>query len=116
MPARKKYPHHPGSKGDVETGREGADYYAPQVGRRQRQVLEALRQGPGSAEEISERIDLHWYLVRPRVSELKALGLAVDDGSRGKGALGGKVHRVRASTPEEHAAFLATQAAEAEHV
>jgi DNA-binding IclR family transcriptional regulator len=107
------YPTTPGHKGTLETGRQGAEYFAPKVGRRQAEVLDALREGPGTAEEIAERTGRHWYITRPRISELKAKGLLVDTGERVASAFGGKTHRVRLATAEELAAFEAAKAAEA---
>jgi hypothetical protein len=102
-----RYPVEPGFKGAPETGGQAARAYAPQVRGRRRQVLDALAQGPGTAEQIGERIGLHWYLVRPRLSELKVMGLTADSGARGTGALGGRVVVHRVTTPLERASFAA---------
>lgn len=110
------YPQtNPGFKGAIETGREAAFAFAPKLGKRQAEVLADLAaHGPSTAEEIGARIDRHWYLVRPRISELKALGLVIDTGGRAKSALGGKTHQVRLTTPDERARFAAAkEAAEA---
>lgn len=80
---------------------------------RQNQVLRGLEPGPGTAEEIGVRIGLHWYLIRPRLSELKELGLVTKTGERGRGALGGSVIRWRLTTPDERAVFAADLAASA---
>lgn len=105
------YPHSlPGFKGAIETGRQEAVAFAPKLGRRQAEVLADLeRHGSSSAEQIGERIGRHWYLVRPRISELKALGLVIDSGGRVTSALGGKTHQVRLTTPEERARFAAVR-------
>jgi predicted ArsR family transcriptional regulator len=108
--AEAHYPHTPGHKGSVETGRDAARAYATEAGRRQRQVLDSLTAGPATAEQIAARIDLHWYLVRPRLSELKAKGLVRDTGERRQTALGGKTCVHRLATPEEVAAFQAEKA------
>ena len=107
------YPHTPGFK-DNGTGKEAALAYAPKVGRRRAQVLAGLESGPATAEQIAKRIDLHWYLTRPRLSELKALGLVVETGERGAGALGGRVNVWRVTTAEERGLFNARKAVEAE--
>jgi hypothetical protein len=104
------FPTTPGFKGCIETGREAADAFAPKLGRRQAEVIAALANGPGTAEEIAARTGRHWYVVRPRVSELKALGLCADTGERVPSAFGGKTHRVRLTTPEERAAFAGQKA------
>ena len=103
------FPESPGWKGEAETGRDGACYYAPQGKGRRAQVLDGLGDGCSTAEEIAERIDLHWYLVRPRLSELKAMGLVTDSGGRGTGALGGKVISWRKTTIAEREAFAEAQ-------
>lgn len=105
------YPETPGFKGSSGTGREAAEYYAGQVNGRRLQVMDGLRSlGVATAEQIAAKIDLHWYLVRPRLSECKALGLVVETGERGKGALGGKVNTWRLLTEEERSLFLARKA------
>ncbi|MGA0601774.1 hypothetical protein ACO2Q3_13795 [Caulobacter sp. KR2-114] len=83
--------------------------YAPQVGRRRAQVLAGLEAGPATAEEIGERIGLHWYLTRPRLSELLALGLVAKTGAHGRGALGGSVNVWRLTTDAEREAFQAAK-------
>lgn len=97
-----RYPFAPGHK-DTGTGRDAAIAYAPQAGTRRAQVLAGLAAGPASAEEIGERIGLHWYLTRPRLSELQALGLVAKTGERGRGALGGAVNLWRLTTAAERA-------------
>lgn len=110
------YPITPGHKGTVETGREAAMAFAPKLGRRQAEALAALENlGVASAEEVAEATKRHWYLTRPRLSELAAQGLVTDSGQRGYGALGGKVIRWRPTTSEERAIHAAQRAAEREH-
>lgn len=104
------YPNIPGWKGG-ETGREAALYYAAQLTGRRSQVMAGLADGPATAEELGERIGLHWYLTRPRLSELKAIGLVTETGERGNGALGGKVNIWRLTTAEEKAVVDATRTA-----
>lgn len=110
------YPEVPGYKGDAPTGREAAEALAPTVSHRRAEVLDDLRRhGPSTADEIADRIGRHWYVVRPRVSELTKLGFAVATGDKRPTGLGGQTQVVRATTPEERAAFLATQEAEGRH-
>ncbi len=110
-----RYPETPGWKGQAETGREAALAYAAEAKGRRRQVLNALIDyGPATAEQLSEKIGLHWYLIRPRLSELKSLGYVADSGERGRGALGGRVVSWRVKTDEEREAEQAAQA-EAPH-
>lgn len=102
----------PGFKGDPNgPGADGARYYAGQMARRQRQVLDGLGRGPKNAEQIGAEIGLHWYLVRPRLSELEAKGAVVKTGERGRSALGGKSTMYRPATAEEASLFLARKAA-----
>lgn len=99
------YPNTPGWKGASDTGRLAAEaYYDKARGRRRAILGSLLDDGPGTAEEIAERLGWHWYLVRPRLSELSRLGLARDSGERGTGAFGGKTVRWRLATAEEQAA------------
>ena len=95
------------------TGELGAIQTGPRLQGRRKAVLAAVERKHGTAEQIGERISLHWYLVRPRLSELKALGLVVETGERGKGALGGKVNVWRITTAEERGIFNARKAVEA---
>ena len=96
------------------TGELGALQTAPRLQSRRTAVLAAIEAKPGTAEQIGERIDLHWYLTRPRLSELKALGLVIETGERGEGALGGKVNVWRATSAQERALFNARKAAATE--
>lgn len=102
-----RYPYSPGFK-DEGTRREAALAYAPKAATRRDQVLAGLGAGPATAEEIGERIGLHWYLTRPRLSELKELGLVIKTGERGRGALGGGVNQWRLTTEQERIDFAAT--------
>lgn len=109
------YPDSPGFKGDpAGPGADGARYYGRQVKGRRLQVLRGLEAGPGTAEQIAERVDLHWYLTRPRLSELKALGLVIETGERGRGALGGSVSHWRLTTTRERSDFAARKAGQNE--
>ena len=108
------YPQHgAGFKGSpTGPGADGARYYQAQVKGRRLQVLQGLEKGPGTAEQIGERVGLHWYLARPRLSELKALGFAVETGQRAPSAFGGQATVYRVTTAEERDAFLTAKAAE----
>lgn len=101
------YPHTPGHKGTSGTGRLAAERYAPKAPNKRARVLVQLARGPATAEQIAEALGDHWYLVRPRLSELKALGLAIETGHHGTGALGGRVNVWRCTTPEERAEHAA---------
>jgi hypothetical protein len=109
------YPFAPGFKGDADTGRDGARKFAPKCATRQAEALEALRAlGEASAEQIAEHTGRHWYLTRPRLSELKAQGRVQDTGRRASTGMGGRTVIWRPSTPEELALHLAREAATAE--
>jgi hypothetical protein len=108
-----QYPNGPGHK-DQGAAREAALAFAPKLGRRQREALDALRQGPGTAEQISGRIGRHWFVTRPRLSELHILGLAVKTDGRGASAFGGRSTIWREATVEERAITAARRAAQAE--
>lgn len=111
-----RYPEVPGFKGASGTGEAASAYYAAQVKGRRADVLAGLEAlgGRATCEEIGAHIGLHFYLTRPRVSELKALGLVIETGERGHGALGGTVNRWRLTTADERSLFLARKAAEDE--
>lgn len=110
-----KYPNHPGHKGLIETGRASAEALASSLGKRQRETLEALEEiGPATADEVADHIERHWYVTRPRFSELRELGLIVDTGQRKETGMGGKTWVARIATPDELACHLATKAVEAE--
>ena len=109
------YPDTPGFKGRIETGREAAQAFTPKLGRRQREALDALAEiGPATADEVANHIDRHFYVVRPRFSELREKGLVIDTGKRRATPFGGKTWEGRLATPAEIAVHLAQQAADAE--
>ncbi|MGI9169397.1 MAG: hypothetical protein ACR2FH_04375 [Caulobacteraceae bacterium] len=105
------YPHSPGFKGDLDTGRRAARSFAPKAKPIRARALAVIERHPATAEEVAEVIGAHWMIVRARCSELRAQGLITDSGRRGEGALGGKVVIWRSTTPLERAAFQATREA-----
>lgn len=99
----------PGFKGSIETGREGAFGFARKLPARQAEVMADLAEhGPSTAEQIAARTGRHWFHTRPRISELKNLGLVVDTGGRVETGMGGKTHQVRLTTAKERADWLAS--------
>lgn len=109
------YPNTPGFKGAVETGREAAMALAPKLGRRQQEALDCLADiGPATADEVAAHIDRHWYVTRPRFSELREKGLIIDTGKRRATEFGGKTWEARLATPAEVAVHVARQVADAE--
>lgn len=109
------YPISAGFKGSLETGRAGAEAVTPKLKTRHAEVLADLAaHGPSTAEDIAARTDRHWYVTRPRISELKAQGLVVETGERRPTEMGGKTHVVRLATAEERALHHARQAIDRE--
>lgn len=85
-PAR--YPDRPGHK-RRETSKAAADAIAPVAGNLRERVLAAVREKPGTPEQIAARLNVPVMNVRPRLSELSRKSLVVDSGKRGK-AMGGR--------------------------
>lgn len=114
-----RYPLRAGHKGDPNgPGAEGAEAVTPSLGRRQQEALEALGRLPGqrgTAEDVAALIGRHWFHVRPRLSECKALGRVVIDPERGVTGFGKPCTIYRVATPEELSLFFARKAAESEH-
>lgn len=109
------YPNTPGFKGAVDTGRDAAKAFAPKLGRRQQEALDCLAEiGPATADEVAGHIHRHWYVTRPRFSELREKGLIIDTGERRSTEFGGKTWVARLATPTEVAVHLARQAVDAE--
>jgi hypothetical protein len=79
------YPHSPGFKGSAETSRQAAEAIAPQLGRLQRLVNDAVKARGTyglTPEEASEVLGIERVSLQPRFSECKAKGLIVDSGRR----------------------------------
>lgn len=79
------YPNAAGFKGAAETGREAAEAIAPQLGRLQRLVQDAVKARGTyglTPEEAANLLNIERVSVQPRFSELKAKGLVVDSGQR----------------------------------
>lgn len=91
------YPHAPGSKGQ-DTSRAAAQAVAPSAESMRAIVLRALRRrGPSTPEEIAVWTRLDLMSVRPRFSELKALGQIETNGETRQSRTGkrAKVWRIR---------------------
>lgn len=82
------YPHSPGAK-RRDTSFAAAAAIAPKATIIRERVLEALKVQPGTPEQIASRIGETVMNVRPRCSQLAALGLIEDSGARGT-AMGGR--------------------------
>jgi predicted ArsR family transcriptional regulator len=102
-----QYPHAPGHKGRSDTGAAAAVLFAPKAKPIRERTLAIIERGPATAEQIADEIGEHFTVVRPRLSEARKLGLVVDSGLRGTGALGGTVVVWRLATLEEREIFVA---------
>ncbi len=107
------YPDAPGSKdrSGSTTSRVAAAAFAPKAKPIRLRTLEVIETRPSTPEEVADQIDVHFMIVRARVSELRAQGLVTPTGEKGRGALGGRVLRWRSTSPEERALFAARKAA-----
>lgn len=82
------YPTEPGWKGR-STSHDAASGIAPRARSLRAQVYDALKQAPGSPEQIAERLGVPVMNVRPRAAELSRMGLITDSGQRAT-AMGGR--------------------------
>lgn len=82
-----RYPNHPGSKAPG-TSVESAAAVASEAQFLRGLVMIALRDRPMTADEIAERLGRSPLSIRPRVSELRALGRIVATGERRRNASG----------------------------
>ena len=82
------YPNQPGFK-RRQTAKAAAEAIAPKETTIRERVLAALKAKPGTPEQIASRIGETVMNVRPRCSQLAALGLIEDSGDRGT-AMGGR--------------------------
>lgn len=116
MSALDGFPNAPGVRPNAtaETSQAAADFVAPYVAGMCADVLALIKQVPATPEEITEKLQLRSHkrvlltTVRARICQLRALGLVVDEGTRGIGESGRvKVIRWRHALPLETAMFLA---------
>lgn len=91
------YPDAPGAK-ERTTSLEAALTVAKDILQRRQRVLDAVRAREGSADEIAERLGVSPLSVRPRLSELRKLGLIEPSGRRVRNASGASAHVWRAKT------------------
>lgn len=69
------YPQSPGVKTHaVETSQQAADEVQPRAVALRRQVLIILQVGPQTADEVAEALVESVLSIRPRLSELNAMG------------------------------------------
>jgi len=73
-----EYPHHPGSK-TGDTSQLAADSMAGIAPTLRRVVLEEIKNSEGlTADEVADKIRVSILSIRPRVSELRRMGLIED--------------------------------------
>ena len=76
------YPHRPGWK-RTDTSRDAAAVFGFIALTMRDQCLAALQEdGPATSDEIAVKIGRPYMSVRPRLTELQAMGLVVDSGQR----------------------------------
>src|ERR1044072_9478097 len=91
-----KYPHAP-ALGKTATSRGMARKIAPRHKEAHRRILAMLRDGPLNADEIAEKLGMDVLYCRPRVTEMKELGLIEETGEKRPSSRGNPmmVYRVR---------------------
>src|SRR5262245_34263437 len=78
----KTYPHSPGFK-EGDTSRDAAVAVEKEALTVRERVLQLYQSGEGfTADEVAAELGLSILTVRPRVTELKALGYLTDSGER----------------------------------
>jgi predicted ArsR family transcriptional regulator len=83
MFAERHYPHSPGYKAR-DTAQAAATQAAPAAGRLRKLCLAKLAtDGPLTADDCAELLGIDKLSIRPRFSELAALGQITDTGQRG---------------------------------
>lgn len=84
--AAARYPYQPGFKEQGGTSQEAAE--KTDAKRLQRLVLEALKAGPATPDQVAERLGLSVLSVRPRLSELVKTGAVEKTKERRRNASG----------------------------
>ncbi len=102
----------PGVKGTEPSGYEGRDHMALRLGHRQAEVIADIRaNGPANADRIAARLGRHINPVRPRVTELRKMGVLTKTGEMAVTEFGRSQPIVRLSTPQELADAIAKREA-----
>ena len=81
------YPNVPGFKA-IGTSSDAAAAIAPMVSAAQAAVLAVLSEQPMTADEVAHRLGKSILTIRPRVCELKRLGLIKANGHRRRNVSG----------------------------
>lgn len=75
------YPEAPGYQ-DTDTSKAAAEWMRPEVGALHRACLEIVAVLPSTPDEVAIIIGRDKLAIRPRMTELRALGLIEDSGER----------------------------------
>ena len=81
------YPQTPGFK-KTGTSEQAALDMLPKSKRLQALVLEELKNGEGTADQIADRLKIDFMSIRPRLSELSKTNQVIDTGRKGKSRSG----------------------------
>jgi predicted HTH transcriptional regulator len=82
------YPNSPGAR-FIETSRAAAAHIAPKAPTLRAQCFASLKAtGPATADEMAARLGVDRLAIRPRFSELSAMGIIADSGDRRLNASG----------------------------
>ena len=77
------YPLSPGDKGGTDTGKAAAEAMSPHMGPLHTAVMGYLAvPGPHTQDEVAKGLEASILAIRPRVSELRRLGMIQDTGDR----------------------------------
>lgn len=77
-----KYPAIPGAKGVAETSYDAAAAMEPAAKTLRMAALIALARDAMTADEVATKLGESILTIRPRMSELRTLGMIVDTGDR----------------------------------
>ena len=81
------YPQTPGYK-KTDTSEQAALAMKPKAATLRAMVLEELKNGEGTADQIADRLKIDFMSIRPRLSELKESEKVIDTGRRGTSRYG----------------------------
>src|SRR3954471_16393262 len=95
--ARNVYPHIPGSKCTEGSSVEAAQMMLPLARNMRERIYSTIEAAPNppTADEIADRMGLSPFSVRPRCSELNALGRIAPAEGRGRNTSGATATRWR---------------------
>jgi len=100
-----EYPFEPGFK-EGDTSREAARATKSRARELRRKTYAFIVANPGlSSDQIAAGLGEHFLSIRPRVTELRQIGLVRNEG-RGRNPSGCSVHLWRASAPSDQTATI----------